>query len=186
MNLAMATFTSRDVCIFYIHILLFYSLQPPVTAGTYFKLTSGTDTEISAGNTSPIIKQEFFECSMRQTCTHVLRIGSGFVAVHGIGELSQKQHKAECIYEKIKILGKAKLASSCLDFYRDGTRRNGQYDIVDQAGTPFKVFCDFESEDSLAWTLVASFSLLNKSLFQDPFFKDRPRNESNPNWVNYR
>ena len=184
MNFAMVTSASRHVCIFYIYILLFYSIQPPVTVWTYSMLTSGTDTEISTGNTSPIIRQEFFECSRKQSCIHVMKVGRRFQTVYGIGELSQKEHKAGCIYEKLRMLGKAKSAISCLDFYRDVIRRNGKYEMIDQASTSFKVFCDFKTV-WLTSTLVASFPYRTNP-FSYLFFKDKPRNESNQIWVNYR
>ena len=61
------------------------------------------------------------------------------------------------------------------------------YTIEDQSGNPYKVFCDFDSEEEIAWTLVQSFSLSNEpSLLSYPFTKDHPLNENNLNWNLFR
>jgi len=177
----MAASPSRQLHPVYIYILLFYSLKPPVTTGLYFKLISGTDTEISVGSAAPFTNQEFFECGMQQSCTHVIKVGSGFVTVHGMDELGIRKHEAEIVYEKMQLI-----ARSCLDFYNDGMRENGQYDIFDTNGIPFQVFCDFESEENSVWTLVVSYSLENKALHYSPLYNDNPRKEANINWVDYR
>ena len=102
----MAAFPSRQFPAVYIYSLILYSIKPPVTTGLYFKLISGIDTEISAGHAAPYTNQEFFECGMQQSCTHVIKVGSGFLTVHGKDELGRRKHEAEFIYEKMKLLGK--------------------------------------------------------------------------------
>ena len=75
---------------------------------------------------------------------------------------------------------------SCLALYYNGIRANGHYEIVDQNGLAFPVFCDFDSETSSIWTLVSSFSLANNTFHTKAFFENEPRSEGNPNWVDYR
>jgi hypothetical protein len=51
----------------------------------------------------------------------------------------------------------------------------------------FDVFCDFDLNSSLTWTLVQSYELNNtKSLHKEPFLVDVPVNENTPNWKEYR
>ena len=73
-----------------------------------------------------------------------------------------------------------------MEYYRAGMRENGQYEILDENGTPFQVYCDFESEVNSVWTLVTSYSLKNVNSFRLPYFRDNPRNEMLPNWKDYR
>ena len=75
---------------------------------------------------------------------------------------------------------------SCKDLYRNGKQENAVYDIFDQSDQLYKVFCDFESDNNSVWTLITSFSLGNKRHFMTPLFNDSPRNESNPNWLDFR
>ena len=78
---------------------------------------------------------------------------------------------------------------SCLDYLKRGTTKNGYYSIVDQNGSSFTVYCDFESEPGSAWTLVVSWSFQNKDL---PAYRsasltqDVLVNEKTPNWNVYR
>ena len=75
---------------------------------------------------------------------------------------------------------------SCVDLYHEGIRKNGIYKVLNQAGALFPVICDFESENRTAWTLLTSYSLQNVTSFRTPFYINTPRNENNPNWVDYR
>jgi len=74
---------------------------------------------------------------------------------------------------------------SCLDWHRRGVK-NGVYEIVDRNDTHYPVFCDFESEATSVWTLIISYSLVNKDFFQMPLYENRSRSEDNPNWMDYR
>ena len=52
-----------------------------------------------------------------------------------------------------------------------------------------RVYCDMNSEEGYAWTLVMSFSLKNKAMDQidrKPLGVDAPLNERSPNWNLYR
>ena len=74
---------------------------------------------------------------------------------------------------------------SCKDYINN--RRNGHFVVFDREGNKLTVYCDFLSEKGLAWTLVELFSLTNNNLVKiASFLKDKPINENNPNWDNYR
>ena len=74
---------------------------------------------------------------------------------------------------------------SCKDYINNGT--NGKYVVFDEGGNRLNVFCDFLSEQGLVWTLIESFSFKNNYLIRGAaFFRDKPLNENNPNWVKYR
>ena len=52
-----------------------------------------------------------------------------------------------------------------------------------------RVYCDMNSEEGSAWTLVMSFSLKNKAIDQVDKKRlgvDAPLNEHSPNWNLYR
>ena len=50
-----------------------------------------------------------------------------------------------------------------------------------------QTYCDFNSEAGKAWTLIESFSLANKALYQNQtFYYDYPQNERNVNWNSFR
>ena len=74
---------------------------------------------------------------------------------------------------------------SCLDWHRRGVK-NGAYEIIDRNDSHYPVFCDFESEATSVWTLITSHSLANKDLFKMRFYTSSPRNEDDPNWMDYR
>jgi hypothetical protein len=66
-------------------------------------------------------------------------------------------------------------------------RLSGKYTIVNTIGTLYDVFCDFDSEESLAWTLFESFDLDNMTHVNEiPFTKDWPQNEHDINWKLFR
>ena len=77
-------------------------------------------------------------------------------------------------------------ASSCMEYYLAGVRKNGLYEILDQTATQLQVYCDFESEANSVWTLVTSYSFKNINSFRLPYLRDNPRNEMLPNWKDYR
>lgn len=60
---------------------------------------------------------------------------------------------------------------------------SGVYDLNDT----FQTYCDFDSEAGKAWTLIESFSLANKALYQNqPFYHNFTQNERNFNWSSFR
>jgi len=171
----------RNIDILYIYLILFQSLKLKSTTGVYFKLVKGIEKKDNTKEGAPLIRKEFLQCGKEQSCTHVIRLVNGYTKIYGSKDLEEKEHSAVCIYEKAKIR-----ASSCMEYYRAGMRENGQYEILDENGTPFQVYCDFESEVDSVWTLVTSYSLKNVNSFRSPFFRDNPRNEMLPNWKDYR
>ena len=51
----------------------------------------------------------------------------------------------------------------------------------------FEVFCDFDTNSTMAWTLVQSYQLHNKEKFKThPLTKSVPYNEDTPRWDLYR
>ena len=72
--------------------------------------------------------------------------------------------------------------------YANGTRNPGIYYIRNHENKPVKVFCDFERDSNISWTLVQSYSFENRKAYQKPFFSDFPMNASKPanNWLSYR
>ena len=58
--------------------------------------------------------------------------------------------------------------------------------MLDDNMKPFEVFCDFDLNSSMAWTLIQSYQLRNKATFLKPFFKNDPVNEEIPAWDSYR
>ena len=80
-------------------------------------------------------------------------------------------------------------AKSCLDHFKfNRSATPGLYYIQDGSGTPFTVFCDFNSTENMAWTLITSYALENYAkLFRGKLFhKPYSVNESSPNWDAYR
>ena len=70
--------------------------------------------------------------------------------------------------------------------YINGTRIPGKYTIVDDTMAPFEVFCDFDQNTTMAWTLIQSYRLQYKRTFTTAFWNDVPVNESSSNWDFYR
>ncbi|XP_032225381.1 uncharacterized protein LOC116608264 [Nematostella vectensis] len=82
-----------------------------------------------------------------------------------------------------------RIAKSCTDHMVSGSTTDGYYQLVDNNGNTYTVYCDFNSEPGVAWTLMMSFSLANNALpqFQStPLTLDAPVNEKSPNWLAYR
>ena len=51
---------------------------------------------------------------------------------------------------------------SCADHFKAGRKKNGYYSIQEQTSSRMLVvYCDFESEPGMAWTLAMSYSLIN-------------------------
>ena len=79
------------------------------------------------------------------------------------------------------------LIKTCLDYWTSAIKPiSRDYMLEDQSGKPYHVFCDFDSEKDIAWTLVESFSMNNVALLRPfSFTKDHPLNETNLNWDGY-
>ena len=51
----------------------------------------------------------------------------------------------------------------------------------------YEVFCDFDTNSTMAWTLIQSYQYKNNHQFKNnPLTKDRPVNEDTPVWHSYR
>ena len=79
-------------------------------------------------------------------------------------------------------------AKSCLDHFKYNlSAAPGNYDIQNENGVAFTVFCDFDKSAKFAWTLVMSHTLANNNQFRTyPLYKDHPVAENVPNWAAYR
>ena len=79
-------------------------------------------------------------------------------------------------------------AKSCLDHFKyNRSAVPGNYDIRNDNGVAFTVFCDFDKSEKFAWTLVMSYTLANNDqLKTHPLYKDHPVAENLPNWAAYR
>ena len=47
-------------------------------------------------------------------------------------------------------------ATTCQDYWNEPKPANGVYDLFMETGMLYKAFCDFHSEEGIAWTLVMS------------------------------
>ena len=70
--------------------------------------------------------------------------------------------------------------------YVNGSRVSGTYKVLDNNMNPFDVFCHFDSNSTMAWTLVQSYLLRNTSFKELSFLLDSPVNENEPRWDAYR
>ena len=69
----------------------------------------------------------------------------------------------------------------------NGSRVAGKYKVFDANMKPFEVFCDFDPNSTMAWTLIQSYQLQNNALFMwHPFTHNFPVNEDTPRWDLYR
>ena len=77
---------------------------------------------------------------------------------------------------------------SCADYWTGGMKPiSRDYMLEAQTGKPYQVYCDFDSEEGIAWTLIESFSISNEALLLTfPFFIDHPLNEAKVNWDLFR
>ena len=70
--------------------------------------------------------------------------------------------------------------------YKSENNGSGTYKIFDNKWKLFEVFCDFDSNSTIAWTLIQSFKLEFSDMFKNSFFIDHPVNEESPIWHKYR
>ena len=71
--------------------------------------------------------------------------------------------------------------------YVNGRRVSGLYMVFDDNMNPFDVFCDFDLNSTMTWTLVLSYELRKKDLFhQKPFNLNFSVDENTPRWDAYR
>ena len=71
--------------------------------------------------------------------------------------------------------------------YNNGDRIPGVYKIFDNNMELFDVYCDFNFNSSLAWTLIQSYQLQNNNMFKtQPFTYDFPVDQNTPGWDSYR
>ena len=71
--------------------------------------------------------------------------------------------------------------------YQNGSRVPGLYKIFNESMSPFEVFCDFDTNSTMAWTMVQSYQLQHKSTFSGLMLNlSYPINETAPRWDLYR
>ena len=71
--------------------------------------------------------------------------------------------------------------------YNNGGRIPGVYKIFDNNMELFDVYCDFDFNSSLAWTLIQSYQLQQSGKFiSQPLTKDFPYYQNTPGWDAYR
>ena len=71
--------------------------------------------------------------------------------------------------------------------YGNGTRVSGNYTVFDDNNSTFEVFCDFDRNTSMSWTLIQSYTLDNNDVFtKKSLIYDYPQNQKNPSWSRYR
>ena len=77
---------------------------------------------------------------------------------------------------------------TCMDYWIDRVKPlPGEYVIVNSNGQSYNVFCDFDSETDMAWTLIESFDTEHENqLNSKSFAVDFPRNEHTLNWKLFR
>ena len=69
--------------------------------------------------------------------------------------------------------------------YTNGSRVSGKYKLFDNAMNLFEVFCDFDLNSSMTWTLVQSYQLQYANQFRKSFSQDNPRYQDDPRWDSY-
>ena len=71
--------------------------------------------------------------------------------------------------------------------YGNGSRISGKYTVLDGDNNSFVVFCDFDKNSTMTWTLIQSYSIDNNNIFEKlPLYKDSQQNQNNPSWLQYR
>ena len=71
--------------------------------------------------------------------------------------------------------------------YSNGSRISGKYTVLDGNNNSFVVFCDFDKNSTMTWTLIQSYSIDNNNLFKKlPLFVDSQQDQNNPSWLQYR
>jgi hypothetical protein len=69
----------------------------------------------------------------------------------------------------------------------NGSRVPGRYKVFDDNMNIFEVFCDFDLNSTMTWTLVQSYELSAKKTFNfKPYFVDFAKNQDSPSWNSYR
>ena len=77
------------------------------------------------------------------------------------------------------------IAKSCRD-YAKGTRKPGMYKIFNRR-SPISVFCDFDNDTGMAWTLIQTYAYQYNSMFKNLSFYTNDRvNQGHFNWEKYR
>ena len=67
--------------------------------------------------------------------------------------------------------------------YSNGNRVAGKYKILDGDKTLHEVFCDFDTNSSMTWTLIESFQ---RDQIMESLSFDEPLNQDNHTWNGYR
>ena len=77
---------------------------------------------------------------------------------------------------------------TCLDYWRYEVKpKSGKYTIGEPGEQLVEVFCDFDSEKDIAWTLFESFDLQHERHLENYSFSlDHPINETRFNWALFR
>ena len=71
--------------------------------------------------------------------------------------------------------------------YSNGSRISGKYTVLDGNNNSFVVFCDFDKNSTMTWTLIQSYSIDSNNLFKKlPLFVDSQQDQNNPSWLQYR
>ena len=71
--------------------------------------------------------------------------------------------------------------------YSNGSRVPGNYTVIDGDLRPFQVFCDFDSNSSMTWTLIQSVKLKYREEFCGKTLSgDFAKNQHEPSWSRYR
>ena len=81
-----------------------------------------------------------------------------------------------------------KRMESCRSYRHAGTLTPGNYPVLDNDNKSFQVYCDFDTNSNMAWTLVQSyeFAKRNDEPYKFTFQYDSPRNQDAPSWKDYR
>lgn len=74
---------------------------------------------------------------------------------------------------------------SCRGYFQKSAT-SGNYKIFSCNMHLIDVYCDFDKNSSMAWTLIQSFKLRFVHLFKSSFFENKPVYDDNPSWQNYR
>ena len=72
--------------------------------------------------------------------------------------------------------------------YRQGSRLPGLYWVYDDIIGHYKVYCDFDINSTMTWTLIQSYSFANRDSFSRymTFVNDVPISHFTPSWLAYR
>ena len=71
--------------------------------------------------------------------------------------------------------------------YNKKSLASGIYKIFDANMNLIHVYCDFDRNSSMSWTLIQSYELIFiKGVYKHSFFRNYPENENGPSWQKYR